>query len=476
MSHVNPSVTKVALHVLSVALPQFPLAIIQVRRDSSPRLTLTIYRQRCVGAVQKLIQLFDCLIESEIAKPTSLLPSSAADSKVAHSSSEVPVTGGLSIIEDSTDSNTSRPTKRTRVDSTPRYTSSTALSLHTVIRSIGKEIIFQSIGTLLLTASPLLPIDLRTQIERIICSGLLTLQKGILRLSTSLPSSLSTFSSSHSTNIDVLDKNLSISAASNSASASLKSTNKQRIRRLNCESIRSDPIVQNQFLIVAYYDIATRTSDGGRSGNISILKDVCQICSKYFETQFQSLEILTHLECQFFPSGGSSHLPLVSQHIPSTVYRELASHEENYAINQMRPLIEQQREKVNDFIAGHKRRGEEVFSGASGEIESGQGAATSVSAHESSVDLSPGVVDVELGQGPFTKSMMVLERGEKEQHQQQRQQQQEERVQRVPTPAPPLQMIPKVKMSAVTKDGPQSVDEESEDDLPDINLADPDQN
>jgi hypothetical protein len=432
-----------------------------------------------VGAVQKLIQLFDSLIEAETAKPTSLLPSSAADSKVAPSVTGSG-SGGLTIIENSSEANAStRPTKRTRVDSASQKhtTSSSALSLQVIIQSIGKEIIFQTIGTLLLTASPLLPIDLRTQIERIICSGLLTLQKGILRLST--PPLISAFlfsSSSHASNLDHLTSSSSSNSASNSStSTSMRSTNKQRIRRLNCESIRSDPCVQNQFLAIAYYEIATCTSDGNRSGNLSILKDVCQLCSQYSETQIQSLDILLHLESLFFPSGGSSSLPLLSQNISSTIFREISSNEENYLINKTIPVIQKQRELVNDFISvtvsGQKRRGEE------NEQEEVKNSLIGVRVGDADVGVVRLKNELEdngaTSQGPFS---MMLERDNDENEGQKQERGQEAiPVKRIPTPTPPLQTLPKMKMPNL-RDSQQRVEEESDDDdLPDINLADPDQ-
>jgi hypothetical protein len=252
------------------------------------------------------------------------------------------------------------------------------------VNSIGHEIVLSTVSTLLVTASVFLPIDLRTQIERIICSSLIVLQQGILYLNYSNDQTLV---SHYHTLLSLEGATTSSSSAASAAlngsgsssvatSAAIRSTNKFRIRRnFNCEPIRYHSSLQNQLLSLAFTELTTLYSNGNRSANLCLVKDVCQLCCGYSETQKLGFEILLTLEALTFPSGGgcggSNLMPILSAtpaaaasvasggcEISSRIFRELSSpQEEVYLVNKMIPMIQREKERVEDFISNFGRAG-----------------------------------------------------------------------------------------------------------------------
>lgn len=451
-SNANPVVVQGGLQVLATALTRFPLAIIQV--TSTTFLLPNSVSQRSISAIQKLIQLFECLMEMETTKPNSILPStSTATTSLAGN--------GLTLIESSNE-DSSRATKRTRLEESLSSSSQQSF-LPWIVNSIGQEIVLSTMSALMVTASVFLPIDLRTQIERIVCSGLMTLQQGILHLNYSNDQKLL---SHYHTLLSLDGSSSNPSASSNSGSSSIatsaaiRSTNKLRIRRnFNCEPIRYNSSLQNQLLSLALYELTTLYPNGNRSANLSLLKDVCQLCCEYPETQKISFEVLLTLENLSFPSGGgcggSNLIPILGataavtenqgvNEISPKIFQEMSSpQEEVYLVNKMIPVIQREKERVEDFISNF-----------------GKGPIVALPT------VAPGCAhdnQVEVEQGSDGES--------------------EEK--RIPTPYPVggqlmMKSIPPLAHGRTQGKGPQELikDDESDEDvlLPEINLADPDLN
>jgi hypothetical protein len=367
---------------------------------------------------------------------------------------------------------------------------------------MGKEIVLSTLSTLLVTSSVFLPIDLRTQIERITCSALIVLQQGILRLNYSndqtlishyhtllsindhtTPSTSSSGAASGSSSRSSGASSSAISASNAAAaatvtSATIRSTNKLRIRRhtLNCEPLRYDASLQNDLLTIALYELTSLYGNGNRSANLCLVKEVCQLCSQYPETQRKAREVLLTIECLSFPSGGGcggSYLSLLQSQgdgkgvneMTGKVFQELSSPQEDvYVVNQMIPVIQREREKVEDFIANFGRERERSFA-----VETVAAAAVT-------------------GAGFVSESMAVVK---PEEEAEERAGEGEEEEKRTPTPYPVtggqgvatarggvMKPIPPLAQGrGQMKETEESTGSDEDDELlPEINLADPDVN
>ena len=453
-SNANPVVVQGGLQVLATALTRFPLAIIQVTSTTS--LLPNSCSQRSISAIQKLIQLFECLMEMETTKPNAILPSTSTIT------TSIAGGNGLTMIESSNE-DSSRATKRTRVEESLSSSSQQSF-LPWIVNSVGQETVLRTMSALIVTASVFLPIDLRTQIERIICSGLMVLQQGILHLNYSNDQKLL----SHYHTLLSLDGSSSHPSASSSnsgsssiaTSAAIRSTNKLRIRRnFNCEPIRYNSSLQNQLLSLALYELTTLYPNGNRSANLSLLKDVCQLCCEYPETQKISFEVLLTLENLSFPSGGgcggSNLIPILGgtaasvtenqgvNEISPKIFQEMSSpQEEVYLVNRMIPVIQREKQRVEDFIS-------------------------------------------HFGKGPLTLPIVTPSFAHDDQGENGQGSDGESKEKRIPTPYPVggqlmMKSIPPLTHGRPQGKGPQEQikDDESDEDvlLPEINLADPDLN
>ena len=155
-----------------------------------------------------------------------------------------------------------------------------------------KDLIITSLDTcevLLLTASSLLPFGVREQVERSVHVSLRCLVKGVV-----LPAYTSLVENGHNFTPCRMLKQSQLN---------------KKVRRMQCEALRSDVHIQKGFLLVSYAEVLSYYEDGSRSANLPLLNRAIGVCAVHEVTASVCCRISLGLGSILFPPGVSLPSP-----------------------------------------------------------------------------------------------------------------------------------------------------------------------
>jgi hypothetical protein len=173
--------------------------------------------------------------------------------------------------------------------------------------------------SLLLLSSALLPLAIRTELKLAVARALTCLCKGVLP--PLYPQEGLSIRAQHTSFLRQVYSTSGVSVGGSDGSSYSSSSTKQKnkIWRVSAENIRFSPPIQASLLTLGLTEILSSYANGDRSGNVSVLQEVCKACMGGSETHMVAYRVALSLESVLFPSLAN----VVSASVPKAVHATL---------------------------------------------------------------------------------------------------------------------------------------------------------